>query len=234
MGTRKNAAARKTVKIDTGTVTVKPVATEKLIGLHIHESPKFAEHCRDNKKSLFSKLIPRMNALRKLSRNATFKTRLMVANSTIMSLFTYMISVWGGTEGYIIRAAQVIQNRAARIVTKKGLFTSQKKLLSETNWLSIQQLIFFHSMLQIWRVRKSKKPEYLKEIFNPDYSQSTRLVRNGNLRIPDTNTSLAKNALRFRGATWLNSLPQELKSFSGDDCSFKKQLKSWVRENTAM
>ena len=94
MGTRKDAALRKTVKVDTDTVVVTPVATEKLLGLQIHESLKFAEHCRDSKKSLFSKLIPRMNALRKLSRNATFKTRLMVANSTIISLFTYMISVW--------------------------------------------------------------------------------------------------------------------------------------------
>ena len=99
MGTRKNSEKRKSVKVETGTVTVTPVATEKLLGLHIHESLKFAEHCRDNRKSLFSKLIPRMNALRRLARSATFKTRLMVANSTVMSLFTYMISVWGGTEG---------------------------------------------------------------------------------------------------------------------------------------
>ena len=159
MGTRKNREARKAVKVETGTVTIKPVETEKLLGLNIHESLKFTEHCRDNKKSLFTQLNPRMNALRKLSRNATFKTRLMVANSTIMSLFTYMITVWGGTEGYIIKAAQVVQNRAARLVTQKGWFTSQKTLLAETNWLSIRQLIFFHTILQIWRVRKHGKPE---------------------------------------------------------------------------
>ena len=152
----------------------------------------------------------------------------------IMSLFTYMISVWGGKEGYIIKAAQVIQNRAARIVTKKGLFTSQKNLLSETNWLSIRQMITFHSILQIWRVRKSNRPEYLNDIFNPNYNQQTRMVRNGNIRIPDTETSLGKNALRIRGATWWNSLPPDLKMFSGDVLSFKRELKKWVKTNTEM
>ena len=234
MGTRKNSEKRKSVKVDTGTVTVTPVATEKLLGLHIHESLKFAEHCRDNRKSLFSKLIPRMNALRRLARSATFKTWLMVANSTVMSVFTYMISVWGGTEGYIIKAAQVIQNRAARIVTKRGWYTSQKILLSETNWLSIRQMIFFHSILQIWRVRRSHKPEYLKDIFKPEYCQQTRRVTQGNIRIPDTETSLARKALRVRGATWWNSLPQELKSFSGEVQCFKKQLKAWVKTNVEM
>ena len=234
MGTRKNTEARKTVKVETGTVTIKPVETEKLLGLHIHESLKFAEHCRDNKKSLFSQLNPRMNGLRKLSRNATFKTRLMVANSTIMSLFTYMITVWGGTEGYIIRAAQVIQNRAARLVTKKGWFTSQKTLLADTNWLSIRQLIFFHTILQIWRVRKHDRPEYISEIFNPDYDQRTRLTRAGNLRIPDRESGLAKKGIRVRGACMWNSLPAELKGFEGKVHLFKKQFKTWIKANVEM
>ena len=56
MGTRKNPDRRKEVKVETGKVTVKPVPSEKLLGLHIHESLKFSEHCRDNQSSLFTKL----------------------------------------------------------------------------------------------------------------------------------------------------------------------------------
>ena len=99
MGTKRNSEARKTVKIETGTVTIKPDTTEKLLGFQIHETLKFQEHCRDSKKSIFNRLIPRMNALKRLSRNASFKTRLMVANATVMSIFCYMISVWGGDRG---------------------------------------------------------------------------------------------------------------------------------------
>ena len=121
------------VKIETGTVTITPVTSEKLLGLHVHESLKFAEHCRDNENSLFKRIIPRVNALKKLSVKASFKTRLMVANATIMSIMVYMIPVWGGTEESIIKAAQVIQNRVARIVTKLSWFTPHRILLKQTN-----------------------------------------------------------------------------------------------------
>ena len=234
MGTRKNNEARKNVKIETGTVTIKPDTTEKLLGFQIHETLKFQEHCRDNRKSIFNKLIPRMNALKRLSRNASFKTRLMVANATVMSIFCYMISVWGGTEAFIISAAQVIQNRAARIVTKRGWFTSQKTLLRETNWLSIRQMISYHTILQIWRVRKSKKPEYLNEMLNPEYERQTRRIIEGNIRIQEPKTSLGKKAIRFRGAKMWNTLPAHLKTVTGEVQSYKKQLKIWVRENVEM
>ena len=73
----------------------------------------------------------------------------MVANATIMSIMVYMIPVWGGTEEYIIKAAQVIQNRVARIVTKLSWFTPQRNLLKQTNWLSIRQLIHYHTLIQV-------------------------------------------------------------------------------------
>ena len=140
----------------------------------------------------------------------------MVANATVMSLFTYVIPVWGGTEGYIVKAAQVIQNRAARLVTRKGLFTSQRDLLKETNWLSINQMIFYHTILQMWRVRRANKPVYLNTMFNPKYRNRTRTIALGNLRIPDSETSLAKKSIRYRGALSWNSLPNHLKTYMGE------------------
>ena len=53
LGTRKDANKRKDVKVETGTVTISPVATEKLLGLQIHEYLKFSKHSKDNENSLF-------------------------------------------------------------------------------------------------------------------------------------------------------------------------------------
>ena len=41
LGTRKDKNKLKEVKIETNTVTVTPLPTEKLLGLHVHESLKF-------------------------------------------------------------------------------------------------------------------------------------------------------------------------------------------------
>ena len=47
MGTRKDEKRRSEVRVETGTVTITPVPTEKLLGLQKQQSLKFAEHCRD-------------------------------------------------------------------------------------------------------------------------------------------------------------------------------------------
>ena len=43
------------VKVNTGTVTITPVETEKLLGINIHQSLKWHEHVMSNKKSLNTK-----------------------------------------------------------------------------------------------------------------------------------------------------------------------------------
>ena len=236
MGTRKDEVKRKNVKIETGTVTITPVHTEKLLGLQLHESLKFAEHCRNNENSLFKKLVPKMNALKMLSRNASFKTRLMVANATIMSTMSYMLPVWGGTEDYIIQAAQVIQNRAARTVTKLDWFTPQRILLQQTNWLSIRQLIHYHTLLQVWRTRAHGQPKYIVKKFNRGANYRTRGVAagtytaDGYLQIPDTNTALAKKGMMVRCPTVWNTMPRSLRVFDGSQISFKKDIKKWIKE----
>ena len=165
MGAKRYDEARKRVHIDTGTVMISPVETEKLLGINIHQSLKWKEHVLGNKKSLITMLNTRLSALKKISRNASFMTRLMVGNSCFMAIIVYMVAVWGGTEAYIIKAVQLMQNRAARSITKLGWFTPIKTLLDQCNWLSIKQLIFYHTALQVWKVQMSECPVYIKSKF---------------------------------------------------------------------
>ena len=117
MGTARHDAVRSEVSINTGTVVVKPVTTEKLLGINIHQSLKWKEHIISNDKSMLKMLRTRLNALAQVAKSANFKTRLMVANACFMSIITYMAAVWGGTEAYVIKAVQIMQNKAARSVT---------------------------------------------------------------------------------------------------------------------
>ena len=77
--------------------SINPVETEKLLGLNIHQSLKRKEHIISNKRSMIKTITTRLNALKRLAVNASFKTKLMVANSCFMSIIIYMVSVWGGT-----------------------------------------------------------------------------------------------------------------------------------------
>ena len=172
-------------------------------------------------------LRTRLNALVKVSRNANFVTRLMVANACFLSIITYMVAVWGGTESYVIRAVQVMQNKAARTVTKLGCFTPTRKLLLQCNWLSIRQLIFFHTALQVWRVLAAKCPVH---IYSNMKLSATRSAAQGNLRVPPVESHLAGKSFMVRSAVVWNTVPPELRSIKTIH-TFKKKLKQWVKQN---
>ena len=227
MGGPRHKELRQQVSIDTGTVGVPPVETEKLLGINIHQSMRWKEHIIDSKKSMVKSLTSRLNALKMISVNATFKTRLMVANSCFMSIITYMIVVWGGTEKFIVRVVQVMQNKAARCVTKQGWYTPTRTLLLQCNWLSIEQLIVFHTALQVWRIKTNKGPHYLHGSFQP---ARTRSAAQGNLDIPVVQTSVASKSFMVRGPLVWNQIPPQIRNCKKLEI-FKKELKEWIRVN---
>ena len=98
------------VCITTTTEIIRPTSCETLLGNVIHEGLKWK-----------SKLTCKV---------ASFKTRLMIANGIFMSKLIYVIPLWAGCENYLINALQIIQNSAARAVTKCNWRTPIQSLLS--------------------------------------------------------------------------------------------------------
>ena len=102
-----------------------------------------------------------------------------------------------------------MQNKAARCVTKQSWFTPTKLLLLQCNWLSIKQLVFFHTALQVWRVKASKCPVYIDTNLKPT---NTRSTAQGNLRVPVVEKSLSSNSFMVRSAVTWNSVPADIRS----------------------
>ena len=81
------------MSIQAGPYTIHPTESEKLLGCHLHQSMQWNLHIRDHSKSIMKQLTTRVNGLKKIARNSTFKTRLMIANGAVMSKVVYLISV---------------------------------------------------------------------------------------------------------------------------------------------
>ena len=178
-------------------------------------------------------LTSRVNALSKMAKNATFKTRLMAANGTFISALAYLIPLWGGTEGYLLKGLQVLQNRAARCVTKLSWFTSTRILLNKCGWLSIRQLVFYHSALQIYKVIKSGTPLYLSQHLVTEHAYPTRQAVGGGLRYTSCNSgkhSLTQNSFFGRAPRLFNQIPGEIRAAPSLP-TFKRKLKAWVKAN---
>ena len=234
MGTQAMCEARQQVQLRAGEHIITPTSTEKLLGCNIHENMKWGEHIQNNEQSLIRQLTSRVNALYKLSVNATFKTRLMAANGAFMSVLMYLVPLWGGTEQYLLKGLQVLQNRAARCVTKQSWFTPTRQLLKQCGWMSVQQLAQYHSILQVHKVIKAGKPLYLSSKLVTDHPYPTRQASSGGIRHTADNTglsSLAQKSFFGRAPKSYNSIPTEIKT-AVSIAVFKRKLRVWIHQNT--
>ena len=103
----------------------------------------------------------------------------MLANGLFMSKLIYLMPLWGGCEGFLIRCLQIVQNKAARIVTKRSIFSPTKSLLNECGWLSVHQLVFFHSVVLLFKTRRDRCPKYLFEMssWNARYENKDQVMQ---------------------------------------------------------
>ena len=93
MAGRGLALQRERVSMMAGVYNIKPTETETLLGGHIHQSLHWNQHIRDHEGSLIRQLTYRINGLKRIARNSTFQTKLMIANGAVMSKLVYLITV---------------------------------------------------------------------------------------------------------------------------------------------
>ena len=118
------------VEIRTPTENIESSECEKLLGGLLHQDMKWGEHILDNEESLVRSLNTRVGALKLVSKVAGFKNRKMIANGIFLSKLTYLMPLWGGCRKELIQKLPVLQNKAARAVTKLGWYTPTSELLT--------------------------------------------------------------------------------------------------------
>ena len=121
-----------------------------------------------------------MNGLKKVSANASFSTKLMVANVVVMSKLSYLITLWGGAQQYLLGAIQVQQLAAARVVCGYGCY--RWKLLDKVGWLSVRQLILYHTVIQAHKTLNTGVPKPLYQSLSGTYPRNTRNAAVGQIR----------------------------------------------------
>ena len=152
----------------------------------------------------------------------------MAANAVFISVLTYLIPLWSNTEGYLIRALQVVQNKAARCVTRQSWYTSTRQILRQCGWLSIRQLGFYHSILTMHRILRNDKPVYLRSRVAFDFPYQTRLATGGNIRCSREN--VMEGSFTSKSIVNYNRIPDSLKTVTSLP-TLKRKLKKWSTEN---
>ena len=237
-----------TIIIITPSASISPSTTERLLGAEIHHILGWREHISDSENSMVKSLNKRLGALRKIQKTASFKTRKMIATGIFMSKLIYLMPLWSGCEDYLVRALQVIQNKAARSVSNLSLFTPTKTLLKSCQWMSVRQLMAYHSLVLLHKTLTNKAPQYMhdKVTAGGDYAYKTRQAAacpegfsfsvqhptdSGTVRqVPGNKLGISKLGWCWRSVELYNRLPTNIRLEKKMQI-FKKSLKIWVEHN---
>jgi hypothetical protein len=226
MANKKNTAKRKEVTMMAGGYSIKPSESERLLGGQLHQSLHWKLHIRDHKGSLVNQLGSRLNGLKKVCVNASFGTKLMVANGVVMSKLAYLITLWGGAQEYLLSAVQVQQLAAARAVCGFGCWRwSKRKLLDKMGWLSVRQLVFYHTVLQAHKTLKTGVPKPLHQSLTGTYPRNTRGAAIGQIRHDDNFVS--QSTFKYRAMQSYNIVPVSVRV--GTTATVKRKLKQWIK-----
>ena len=192
---------------------------EFLLGCHMQANLKW-------KKQLFelqSKLGKRLVGLFKLKFIVPYPVRKAITEGIFNSVLVYCLALFGGMDLGDLRDLQVMQNKAAQIVTHSPPRAERTLMYNRLNWLTVNQLVFYHSVITVFKIRENKEPEHLAEIV-------TRDSRNKRIVVPNTDLTLAQKSFTFRGSNNWNQLPLNIRSSQGIGL-FKKLAKKWIYEN---
>ena len=217
--------------LDTGQEIIEPVQSEKLLGCQVSNDFRWNLHIRDSEKSMLRILTSKLNALRKVAFYSSFKTRKMIAQGIIMSNLCYLVQLYGSSSDYLLSLLQVVQNAAARVVTRLPWCTPTSTLLLQCGWLTVKQMVHFYSLIMLFKIKLTKNPTYFYDKVSMEFKHKTRLATSEGIRENLLiGTELAKNSFLNRTVKVWNKLPVDIRS-SSLESHFKKNLKLWVKSN---
>ena len=190
-----------------------------LLGVHIQGNLKWTKQIE----ALKQKLKKRLAGLQMLKFIVPFSALKTVVNGIFTSTLVYCLPLFGGCDRKDVNCLQVMQNKAAQIVTKAPLRTHRSQMFDKLEWMTVNQLIAYHTVMAVFRIRDSGHPEYLASILK-------RESRMGKILLPRYQLELADKSFSVRGARLWNLLPDRMRNMDKIS-TFKIELKKWTMEN---
>ena len=177
------------IRVDTASVT--PSNSVRNLGFQFDKTMSFNEHINNICKKANYQLI-RISQLRKyLSLSSTQ----ILIHSFVTSQLDYCNAIMYKLPKYQIKKLQVIQNKAARIITKTRKYDHITPVLKSLHWLPVDQRITYKIALLVYKSLNDLSPPYLKNILQKYApSRNLRPANLNKLTVPKT-----KKAIRERG-----------------------------------
>ena len=168
--------------------------------------------------------MPANNILRLLP----FKARITFYNSLILPLFDYSDIVWGDKNNITLMSSlQVLQNKAAKLILDRPLYSSATEALSILEWPTLSKRRFFRRCTYIFKC-VNDLISYHIELSSNNNRYNTR--NSNDIRLPKVTRNWGKQRTAYHAVNDFNSLPTFLKSLKTLKL-FKRELHNYLKSN---
>ena len=211
-----------TINIKDCCIVPKPVV--KPLGININNKLSFDHHIS----ILCKKATWQLLALKRISSNLNYRSKVITFNAFVISNFNYCPLVWHHCSKQNTIKIEKIQERGLRVIFRDHA-SSYKELLNKSS----KDLLYINRIkrlsLFVYRCLNKIGPAYLYDLFEvKEVGYNLRGAhKEKNITQPKVNTTkFGLNSLKYSGSVIWNKLPPDLKSCV-DEKSFKTLLKSW-------
>ena len=210
------------LSVSTGPGVIKEIVDKgecKVLGATLQSNMSWAIHLVRGKHALLPTLKKQLGALQHLGKKVPLRCRKLIATGLILSKMTYLIPLWGSSTKNYMRKAQAVWNKTARWTTGLNRRTRTKELMVQNNWLTVQEMVRYHSTVLMWKTIYNRKPRH---IFNKlDIDENYKIDQN------ESRLQFTRRGYRHRTTTHWNEMTEDLRT-NQSIASFKKSLKSWI------
>ncbi len=135
----------------------------------------------------------------------------MLIHAFMTSRLDYFNALLGGCSARLINKLQMVQNAAARVLTRTRKYDHISAVLSTLHWLPFKHRIDFKILLITYKALNGLAPHYLSELLS-HYSplRPLRSQNSGHLIIPRISTVGVKSFLYLVPKLW-NNLPNNVR-----------------------
>ena len=160
--------------------TVRFASCVKNLGVQMDNQLTFEQQVVHLKQNCF-RTLRNICKIRFLLTRSQLKT---IVNSLVVSCLDYCNCLYFGIAERLTNQLQLIQNAAAKAVTKKYKYDHLGEDLKELHWLQIKKRVIFKIALVAYKSVNGLAPEYLQNMFQySHHGHSMKLI------VPQYNTS---------------------------------------------